>query len=100
MRFSNGISQALEREIGLSLHSRKQHHQAGVLYANPEMFDRVKRTWAVWMLANISYDCKLNGCFGYDRIAPPARRWITNARISMSITRSAYNRRKLSVAMS
>jgi DNA adenine methylase len=31
------------------------------------MFDRVKRAWAVWMLANISCGSKLDGSFGYDR---------------------------------
>jgi DNA adenine methylase len=34
---------ALEKEVAISLHSRKKHHQAQVIYANPEMFDRVKR---------------------------------------------------------
>jgi DNA adenine methylase len=58
---------ALEREIEISLHSRKQHHQARVIYENPDMFDRVKRAWAVWMLANGSYGCMLDGGFGYDR---------------------------------
>jgi DNA adenine methylase len=58
---------ALEREIEISLHSRKQHRQAWVIYENPDMFDRVKRAWAVWMLANCSYGCMLDGNFGYDR---------------------------------
>ena len=58
---------ALEKEITISLHSRKQHRQARVIYENPEMFDRVKRAWAVWMLANASYGCMLDGGFGYDR---------------------------------
>jgi len=58
---------ALEREVEISLHSRKQHRQARVICENPEMFDRVKRAWAVWMLANASYGNKLDGCFGYDR---------------------------------
>ena len=31
------------------------------------MFDAVKRAWAIWVLANASYGCKLNGTFGYDR---------------------------------
>jgi DNA adenine methylase len=56
---------ALEKEVMISLHSRKQHHQAEVIYANPEMFDRVK--WALWMLANSSYGGKLDGTFGYNR---------------------------------
>jgi DNA adenine methylase len=58
---------ALEREIEISLHSRKQHRQARVIYENPDMFDRVKRAWAIWMLANGSYGCLLDGSFSYDR---------------------------------
>ena len=58
---------ALEREIEISLHSRKQHQHAKVIYENPDMFDRIKRAWAVWMLANSSYACKLDGGYGYDR---------------------------------
>jgi DNA adenine methylase len=58
---------ALEREIESILHSRKRYHQARVIYENPDMFDRVKRAWAVWMLANSSYGCKPDGGFGYSR---------------------------------
>jgi DNA adenine methylase len=64
----------LEREIEISLHSRKQHHQAEVVYANPDMFDRIKRAWAVWMAANISYGCRLDGCFGYDHIGTTSKK--------------------------
>jgi DNA adenine methylase len=59
---------ALEKEIAISLHSRKQHRHARVIYENPEMFDRVKRAWAVWMLANASYGHQMDGGFGYDRV--------------------------------
>jgi DNA adenine methylase len=38
------------------------------------MFDRVKRTWAVWMLSNISYGSNLDGCFGYDRIGTASKK--------------------------
>jgi DNA adenine methylase len=58
---------ALETEVAISLHSRKQHRQAEVIYQNPEMFDRIKRAWAVWVLANSSYGCMLDGGYGYDR---------------------------------
>ena len=34
---------------------------------NPDMFDRVKRAWAVWMLANGSYGNMLDGTYAYDR---------------------------------
>ena len=65
---------ALEREIEISLHSRKQHRQAQVIYENPDMFDRIKRAWAVWMLANGSYGCKLDGTFGRDRTGTTSKK--------------------------
>jgi DNA adenine methylase len=68
---------ALEREIEISLHSRKQHHQAEVIYQNPDMFDRIKRAWAVWMLANGSYGCMLDGGFGYDRTGTTSNKLAT-----------------------
>jgi DNA adenine methylase len=75
---------ALEKEIAISLHSRKQHRQAEVVYANPDMFDRVKRAWAVWMLANISYGCKLNGSFGYDRTGTNSKK-MANKRANFNV---------------
>jgi DNA adenine methylase len=30
-----------------------------VIYENPDMFDRIKRAWAIWLLANSSYGCML-----------------------------------------
>ena len=58
---------ALEKEVMISLHSRKLHRQAEVIYSNPDLFDRVKRAWAVRAPASGSYGRKLNGSFGYDR---------------------------------
>lgn len=57
----------LEQEIRISLHSRDLHRRARVVYENPDMFDPLKRAWAVWVLANMSYGAKLDGSFGYDR---------------------------------
>jgi DNA adenine methylase len=65
---------ALEKEIAASLHSRMQHRQTRVVYENPEMFDRVKRAWAVWMLANSSYSCDLDTSFGYDRTGTTSKK--------------------------
>jgi len=65
---------ALEREIEISLHSRTQHRRARVTYENPDMFDRVKRAWAVWMMANGSYACKLGGSFAYDRVGTSSKK--------------------------
>ena len=75
---------SLEKEITISLHSRKKHHQAEVIYNNPEMFDRIKRAWAVWMLANSSYGSKLDGCFGFDRIGTTSKK-LKNKRDSFSV---------------
>jgi DNA adenine methylase len=66
---------ALEREIEISLHSRKQHRQAWVIYSNPDMFDRVKRAWAVWML---------DGGFGYDRTGGTSKK-LANKRSGFTV---------------
>jgi DNA adenine methylase len=48
------------------------------------MFDRVKRAWAIWMLANGSYGCKLNGAFGYDRIGISSKK-LDNKRAGFTV---------------
>jgi DNA adenine methylase len=75
---------ALEKEVAISLHSRKRHRQAQVIYENPEMFDRVKRAWAVWMLANSSYGCMLDASFGYDRTGGTSKK-LDNKRSAFTI---------------
>jgi DNA adenine methylase len=57
---------ALQSEISISLHSRKMHRHAQVIYDNPDMFDRIKRAWAFWMLANMSFGSALDGGWGYN----------------------------------
>jgi len=75
---------ALEREIEISLHSRKQHRNARVIYENPDMFDRIKRAWAVWMLTNGSYGCMLNSGFGYDRTGTTSKK-LSNKRMDFNV---------------
>jgi DNA adenine methylase len=75
---------ALEKEISLSLHSRRQHEQAWVIYRNPDLFDPVKRAWAVWMLANSSYGCMLDTSFGYDRTGVTSKK-LDNKRSGFSV---------------
>ena len=75
---------SLEREIVITLHSRKLHQQARVINENPEMFDRVKRAWAVWLLANSSYGCMLDASFGYDRTGGTSKK-LDNKRSGFSI---------------
>jgi DNA adenine methylase len=73
----------LEQEIRISLHSRDLHRRAKVMYENPDLFDPLKRAWAVWVLATQSYGAKLNGTFGYDRSGQTSKK-ISNRRDSFS----------------
>ncbi|HAL51830.1 MAG TPA: DNA adenine methylase [Sphingobacterium sp.] len=57
---------ALEAEISTSLHSRDLHRKASLIYNNPDMFDRVKRAWAVWILSTQSFAGILDGTWGFD----------------------------------
>ena len=65
---------ALQAEVAISLHSRKLHRHAQVVYENPEMFDRIKRAWAVWMLGNCSFGNNFIAGFGYDRAGAATRK--------------------------
>jgi DNA adenine methylase len=76
---------ALQKEIVVSLHSRMQHHHAEVIYQNPDMFDRIKRAWAVWMLANGSYGNKLNAGYAYGRVKSCHSRTLDNKRKGFSV---------------
>jgi DNA adenine methylase len=57
---------ALEAEISTSLHSRDLHRKASLIYNNPDMFDRVRRAWAVWILSTQSFAGILDGTWGFD----------------------------------
>ena len=58
---------SLEKEINITLHSRKQHQQASVIYNNPELFNSFKRAWAVWVLASQGFASIIDGSWGYDK---------------------------------
>jgi DNA adenine methylase len=73
-------SAALENEIGLTLHSRRQHEFARLICQNPDFFDPVKRAWAIWMLANSSYGSKLDGGYAYDRTGSSSRKFSNKRR--------------------
>ena len=55
---------SLEKEIKCS---RELHQRAKIILEHPELFDEIKRAWAVWTMANQSYGAKLNGNWGYDK---------------------------------
>jgi DNA adenine methylase len=70
----------LEKMIRISLHSRSLHNDSLVIYNNPHMFSRIKRAWAVWVLAAQSFSSMLDGSFGYDKQKGTTSQKITNKR--------------------
>ncbi len=58
---------SLEKEIKITLHSRRLHKDAAVIYENPHLFTPLKRAWAVWVLASQSFASMLDGTWGYDK---------------------------------
>ena len=75
----------LEKMIRISLHSRSLHNDATVIYNNPHMFSRIKRAWAVWVLAAQSFSSMLDGTWGYDKVKGTTSQKITNKRDSFTI---------------
>ena len=71
---------SLEQEVRISLHSRNAHRQAKVINENPDMFNRIKRAWAVWLLASQSFSSKLGGSWGYDRKEGTTSKRVKNKR--------------------
>lgn len=75
----------LEKMVRISLHSRSLHNDATVIYNNPHMFERLRRAWAVWVLAAQSFSSMLDGSFGYDKIRGTTSQKITNKRDSFTL---------------
>jgi len=57
----------LEKEIKATLHSREYHQAAKIVLGYPDLFNDVKRAWAIWVLANEGYASRLDSTWGYDR---------------------------------
>lgn len=70
----------LEKMVRISLHSRSLHKDANVVYENPHMFTKIKRAWAVWVLASQSFSSMLDGSWGYDKIKGTTSQKIANKR--------------------
>src|SRR5690625_465104 len=70
----------LQTEIRRTLHSRDVHRQATVIYGNPDMFDKVKRAWAVWVLCAQGFAAKMDGPWGYDKTNNTTSKRIANKR--------------------
>ena len=58
---------SLQKKINITLHSRRLHQDASVIYNNPHLFDDLERAWAVWVLASQSFASIIDGSWGYDK---------------------------------
>ena len=62
----------------------KKRVEARLVYQNPELFDRIKRAWAIWMLANSSFGSLLDGSFSYPRSTGGITKALANKRLNFS----------------
>jgi len=69
---------SLQKKINITLHSRRQHKDASVIYNNPHLFDNLDRAWAVWVLASQSFASKIDGTWGYDKAKNTTTKKIIN----------------------
>lgn len=51
---------ALEKEVQITLHSRDLFRKASVIYNNPDMFNELKRAWALWVLSSQGFAGQLD----------------------------------------
>lgn len=69
----------LKIKIDASMHSRSQYDYALYINNNPEWFSPAQWAWAIWVLSKLSFACKLNGSFGYDRNGTTSKKLIMHA---------------------
>jgi len=70
----------LEKEIRISLHSRDLHRKAWTIYTNPDMFNELKRAWAVWLLAAQGFGGMLSDSWGRDKTQNKTVKMLDNKR--------------------
>lgn len=75
---------SLETEIRITLHSRDLHRKASTIYNNPDMFNEIKRAWAVWTLASQSFASIIDSSWGYDKAKDTTSKKISNKRTSFT----------------
>ena len=58
----------LQSLVRITLYSRSIHDDAHIIYNKPNLFDEVRRAWAVWVLANQSFNSDLNGSWSINNL--------------------------------
>ena len=66
--------------VRTTLHSRRDHDDAWVIYNKPHLFDEIRRAWAVWVLSTQSFSSMIDGSFGYDKQKRTTTNKISNKR--------------------
>jgi len=74
----------LQKMIQRTLHCRNAFRQAEVIYHNADLFDEVRRAWAVWVLCAQSFSAKMSGPFGFDKICNTTSKRIANKRTNFT----------------
>lgn len=74
----------LQKMIARTLHCRNSFRQAEVVYHNPDLFDEVRRAWAVWVICAQSFSSKMDGPFGFDKTANSTSKRIANKRANFT----------------
>ena len=69
---------SLQKMIKCTLHSRKIHRQAWMIYQAPEGHDPVTRAWALWVLSTQSFGSQLSGSWGFDKSKSSIARKVMN----------------------
>lgn len=72
----------LQALVRITLHNRKDHDDAWVIYNKPHLFDEVRRAWAIWVLCTQSFSSMMDGSWGYDKKDRTTTLKITNKRES------------------
>lgn len=75
---------SLEKEVRITLHSRRAHEDAKIIYQAPHLFNEVKQAWAVWTLSTQSFSSMLDGTWGYDIKRRTTSKKIMNKRDSFT----------------
>lgn len=75
---------SLQKKINITLHSRKLHQDASVIYNNPHLFNDLDRAWAVWVLASQSFASIIDNTWGYDKTRNTSTKKIINKGIQFT----------------
>ena len=70
----------LQKMIRRTLHCRNSFRQAEIIYHNPDLFDEVRRAWAVWVICAQAFSAKMDGPFGFDKTDNTTSKRIANKR--------------------